>query len=94
MDDAFDVAFAHTKGRSRSMMIRRRMLPALLALALPVTACDTDPIAARGDDFTPRTSVTLPVAGHGTITSRFTAEVAVRGDWAYTTFRARSCTSW
>jgi hypothetical protein len=66
-------------------MMNSRWMPAVLALALPVTACDADPIADRGDDFTPRTSVTLPVAGHGAVTSRFTAEVAVRGEWAYTT---------
>lgn len=67
------------------MMNSRRYLLAALLLTLPVAACDTDPIAHRGGDFTPRTSVALLVAGHGTVSSRYTAEVAVRGEWAYTT---------
>jgi hypothetical protein len=58
----------------------RRIIVLPLAL-LVAAACDTtsstrpDPLPV-GD--------TLPVIGHGTINARYTAEIAVRGQWAYT----------
>jgi hypothetical protein len=57
-----------------------------LALAA-TTACDKNPIANDDDDdgFRPRDPITLPVLGHGTVSGRFTAEVAVAGTWVYST---------
>jgi hypothetical protein len=55
-----------------------------LSLILAGAACDKNPVADNGG-FEPREPVTLPVLGHGTITSRYAAEVAASGTWAYTT---------
>lgn len=55
----------------------------VLLVLLAATACDKDPVVNGG--FEPRDPVTIPVLGHGTITNRFAAEVAARGNWAYTT---------
>jgi hypothetical protein len=70
------------------MMARPKLLePALvllIAAAGVFAACDKDPVA-NGDDFEPTDPVRLTVLGHGLEGSRFTAEVAVRGAFAYTT---------
>ncbi|MGH7501112.1 MAG: LVIVD repeat-containing protein [Longimicrobiales bacterium] len=61
-----------------------------VALVLLTNACDKDPVSDDGD-FVPRDSATLAVNGHGEVQTRFTAEVAVAGQWIYTTtwsFRA------
>jgi hypothetical protein len=61
-------------------MIRLVAVAPLMAIVL--AGCDPD-VSGPGVDPLPR-SDTLPVLGHGIITTRYTAEVAVRGDWAYT----------
>jgi hypothetical protein len=70
------------------MMRRLRLIePALgltLAAAVLFIACDKDPVA-NGDPFEPIEPINLPVVGHGIEGSRFAAEVAVRGSFAYTT---------
>lgn len=58
----------------------------LLALLLTFTgACDRDPVAPTddGNDDLP-VSAALPVVGHGPVTERYTAEVAIHGGYAYT----------
>jgi hypothetical protein len=64
----------------------RRLHTALLPLLFfPLAACSSDSSGPDPDpDPAPHAPDTLAVVGHGAITSRFTAEVAVRGDWAYT----------
>jgi hypothetical protein len=59
----------------------------LLLAILTLAACDKDPVLVGDDDdaFTPRTSVVLPVEGAGTFAGRYTAEIAARGSWIYTT---------
>jgi hypothetical protein len=62
--------------------MQRRTVPVLL-IATIMAACGSDstgpgPIGSDGPD-------TLAVIGHGAVLTRFTAELAVRGDWAYTT---------
>jgi hypothetical protein len=54
-----------------------------LGAVLVSVACDKDPVDTGG--FVPRDSVTLAVAGHGTIDGRYTAEVAADDNWIYTT---------
>jgi hypothetical protein len=58
----------------------------LLTLLLSAAGCDVDPFGNDDDDDGgfPTDPITLDVLGHGTVTERFTAEVAVDGDWAYT----------
>ena len=54
---------------------------ALLSITIAASAgCEPD--IATPDPLP--VSDTLPVLGHGVIDGRYTAEVAVRGDWAYT----------
>ncbi len=64
--------------------MRYRSLLLLLPLLAPA-ACEPDPL---GTDRTPvdttAGSTTLRVLGHGAVAERFTAEVAARGEWAYT----------
>jgi hypothetical protein len=57
--------------------------PALIAA---LSACDTDPVSPgdRGPGDVSQNAVALPVVGHGEVNERYTAEVAARGDWAYT----------
>jgi hypothetical protein len=72
------------KPAMRNCIFSRVTLYTTLALAAVIgPACDKDPLG--NDGFTPREPVTIPVLGHGTITNRFAAEVAVDGQWAYTT---------
>jgi hypothetical protein len=66
----------------------RRITSAVLALlAVGLTACErngrsiTDP---GGDTLTVPAPATIPVLGQGRITHRFTSELWVHGDWAYT----------
>jgi len=64
----------------------------LLVLAASLTACDPEPVGPGGRE--PNDSlfdaVEFPVLGHGTTQERYTAEVAARDDWAYTsTWSAR-----
>src|SRR5690606_2378444 len=62
-----------------------RACPWLAATLLPLLAAGcgsddvTDPGAGGG------APVALPVLGHGPVAERYTAEVAVRDGWAYTT---------
>jgi hypothetical protein len=65
-------------------MMRKLLATLSLIVFSSAYGCDTDP-AGTDDDFIPRDSVILAVVGHGAIVSRFTAEIAVAGDWAYTT---------
>ncbi len=64
--------------------MRYRSLLLLLPLLAPA-ACEPDPL---GTDRTPVDTTagftTLRVLGHGAVAERFTAEVAARGEWAYT----------
>jgi len=65
-----------------------RSLRVLALIPLVAAACDRDPLA-NDDGFEPREPITIPVIGHGMITGRWSAEVAARGDWAYTTTWSR-----
>ncbi|MGH7447592.1 MAG: LVIVD repeat-containing protein [Longimicrobiales bacterium] len=66
---------------SSDVLRRSAALPVMAALAVVVlAACEPD---IAGPDPLPATD-TLPVLGHGVVTGRYTAEVAVRGTWAYT----------
>ena len=60
----------------------------LLALASTLLlGCGSDAAAPPDDDDDggdPALPVTLVVTGHGAVDERYTAEVAVAGDWAYT----------
>ena len=60
---------------------------AIAIAALFCSACQLDdPLGARSELApTPEPPDTLRVIGHGRVEERYTAEVAVRGDWAYTT---------
>jgi hypothetical protein len=65
----------------------RHIGPALglmLVAAVALTGCDKNPVA-NGDRPDPTEPVNLPVIGQGRHESRFTAEVAVRNAFAYTT---------
>lgn len=53
-----------------------------LAGIVVFAACAPD---ATGPGIDPVVPDTLTVLGHGAVTSRYSAEVAVRGEWAYTT---------
>ena len=59
---------------------------AFALLALSVLACELDdPIDTDAAALaTPDAPDTLAVIGHGLVGDRYTAEVAARGDWAYT----------
>jgi hypothetical protein len=63
-----------------------RLGAAVALLTVAIAGCERDILApGSGSNRGPLgVSDTLRVLGHGSITSRFTAEVAVRGDWAYT----------
>lgn len=54
-----------------------RIVAALCILTAPACEDPLDPPASTEPD-------TLPVLGSGTVSERYTGEVAVRGDWAYT----------
>ena len=64
----------------------KRSLLFALGLAL-LAACDdpSDPNPDPDPDPDPDSVVALPVLGHGAVTDRYTAEVAVSGNTAYTT---------
>jgi hypothetical protein len=69
---------------------RLRALPALLLGLALVAACDPEPVAPPGGgpgngSTGGGAAIDLPVVGHGAVPERYTAEVAARGDWAYTT---------
>jgi hypothetical protein len=55
----------------------------LALLTMGVAACDLDPIEPD-DGEEPLAADTLDVLGHGVVQERFTAEVAARDQWAYT----------
>lgn len=57
---------------------------AVLPLALIIAACGPDVAGPDPDPDPVAAPDTLAVLGHGVIETRYTAEVAVRGDWAYT----------
>lgn len=65
----------------------RTVAGGLLLLSLLLPGCDRDPLAGDDDGtgFRPRTPIDLPVLGRGMTTARYSAEVAVRGRWVYTT---------
>ena len=68
---------------SRKLLWCRAVLP---VVAILLAGCRPDfagPDPDPDPDPNPATD-TLPVLGHGLIESRYTAEVAARGDWAYT----------
>lgn len=67
--------------------MRRIAIPLALVLVVPLAACDPDPLGPRNEEpeDTLAQTDTLDVIGRGSITARYTAEVAARGDWAYTT---------
>jgi len=75
---------------TRRRPTRTHRLPrfaALLAL-VAIAACDRDPVLIDDDDDPielPRTPVTLAVRGQGVFAGRYTAEVAARDHWVYTT---------
>ncbi len=57
-----------------------------LSGVLLLAACDKNPVVPPDDGgFVPRTSITLPSLGHGDVPNRYTAEVAARDQWVYTT---------
>jgi hypothetical protein len=58
---------------------------AALAALLAVVGCQVDPLGMRIAAVDAPPADTLRVLGHGAVEERYTAEVAVRGDWAYTT---------
>ena len=72
----------------------RQMEKSLARLGVTLTAlaalagCEgaTDPLPPDGDPITvgPATPDTMPVLGLGSVQERYTGEVAVRGEWAYT----------
>lgn len=65
--------------------MRRSILPYLL-IALPLAGCEPDPLGPRNDPVdSVGAAITLDVLGRGTVTERYTGEVAARGGWAYTT---------
>src|SRR5687767_10220775 len=70
-------------------MLRCKCFFALLAGALPLlasAACEPTPVEVETvAGSTHLFADTLPVLGHGVVPERFTAEVAVRGSYAYTT---------
>lgn len=63
----------------------RRTVLSLLPLVALAAACEPDPLGPRNGPDDPTAADTLQVIGHGTVTERYTAEVAARGEWAYTT---------
>jgi hypothetical protein len=57
----------------------------VLPLLLVALACGNDSVGpGPGPNPHPFAPDTMAVLGHGSVTTRFTAEIAVRGDWAYT----------
>jgi hypothetical protein len=73
-----------TGGALRGLATRRRRGCARIAIgcALLAAAC-TEPGGPGADP--PVTSQQIPVLGHGAVPERYTAEIAVAGEWAYTT---------
>lgn len=74
--------------------MRRFPLP-LTLLAASLTACEPAPLGPddREPGDPPPPAATLPVLGHGAVEERFTAEVAAREGWAYTsTWSTRAAT--
>lgn len=68
------------------MSRRARLLRTVLLLALhPLGGCQFETLPTLLEDIEGPAPDTLPVLGHGVVTERYTAEVAARGDWAYTT---------
>ncbi|HSJ32994.1 MAG TPA: hypothetical protein VK933_16250 [Longimicrobiales bacterium] len=70
------------------MRSKMRLCAILPLLAVVLAGCGSD-VSGPDPDPDPDpdplpVSDTLPVLGHGTIDARYTAEVAVRDDWAYT----------
>ena len=63
------------------------MLSVLLGFTLAASGCQLDaPIALDFSELdAPVQPDTLPVVGRGLVPERYTAEVAARGNWAYTT---------
>jgi hypothetical protein len=61
----------------------RRLALAVAATALLLGGCEDG--AGPGVTPPPTGPIDIPVAGHGPVTERYSAEVAVAGDWAYTT---------
>ena len=57
---------------------------AVMPAAIVLAACGGDVAGPDPDPDPLPVADTLPVLGHGTIDGRYTAEVAVRGEWAYT----------
>jgi hypothetical protein len=67
---------------------RFRILP-IVALIIGVnTGCDKNPIVDDGNP-PPREAVTLPVLGQGEVFTRYSAEVAARDRWVYTSSWSR-----
>ena len=61
-----------------------RIVP-ILVLAFVLSACDDDAPVVTGPTPDPvRSSPTIPTIGTGTVSDRYTAEVAARGNYAYT----------
>ena len=56
----------------------------LAMLTMGFAACDLDPIEPDDDDDPALETDTLDVLGHGVVQERFSAEVAARDQWAYT----------
>lgn len=72
-------------GQSATIVARIGLMAALLA----APACDRNPVLVEdgGDDggFTPRTPIELAVRGQGVLNGRYSAEVAARDAWVYST---------
>lgn len=62
----------------------RKLFATCTALLLGFTACDGKGDPAGPDEEEPRDPVTFTVTGQGAVAERYTAEIAVSGDWAYT----------
>src|SRR5688572_5779346 len=72
----------------RSIRAARLLALSVWSLGGLSAACVDSPIEPPPDDdmqVGPVTPDTLRVLGHGAVGERYTGEVAVRGDWAYTT---------
>jgi hypothetical protein len=72
----------------RTPGIAQILAPFALTALLGAAACDRDPVLVDDNDdpvFTPRTPIELAVRGQGLFSGRYTAEVAARDTWVYTT---------